>query len=319
MQGASLVPLLGGQHPRDWRTSIYYRYTDPGHGVAPHYGVRTERFTLAHFPRTDEWELFDLRKDPRQIKNVFAHPAYARELAVVKGELSRLRAQYRDTSPPESSSGKNAKDAPDALDVLDVLILGGGKSHDFDRWFRDADLATLGAARYTDKTTEVLPALAKTEVLVLTTNQPLEDPALRKGLFEFVAGGKGLVVVHPAAWYNWKDWPEYNRSLVGGGARGHEAYGEFDVTVVDKAHAVTRAVPAAFAIADELYRFEKSGDIHPLVVGKSRTSGAEFPVAWTLSHGKGRIVGITLGHDGAAHRHAAYKALLTNAVAWVRR
>jgi type 1 glutamine amidotransferase len=198
--------------------------------------------------------------------------------------------------------------------------VGGGKSHDFDRWFRDADLATLGpGTRYTDKPAEVEPALASTDVLVLTNNQPLEDLSLRKALFDFVAKGRGLVVVHPAAWYNWKDWPDYNRILVGGGARGHEKYSEFDVTVVDKAHAVTRGVPATFSLSDELYRFEKNGEIHTLAVGRSRGTGAEYPVAWTLAHGKGRIVGITLGHDGAAHQHAAYRALLKNAVSWVKR
>ena len=38
--------------------------------------------------------------------------------------------------------------------------------------------------------------------------------------------------------YGWKDWPDYNRTLVGGGARSHDKYGEFEVTVKVPDHPV---------------------------------------------------------------------------------
>ena len=43
MQGRSLLPVLRGRTPRNWRTSMYYRYYhDPGdHNTRQHYGVRT--------------------------------------------------------------------------------------------------------------------------------------------------------------------------------------------------------------------------------------------------------------------------------------
>ena len=71
---------------------------------------------------------------------------------------------------------------------------------------------------------------------------------------------------------------------------------------------------------DELYRFEPdpAAKSEVLAIGRSLTSNAEFPVLWTRTHGAGRIVALTLGHDGAAHEHAAYRALLANAVRWVR-
>ena len=45
MQGRSLLPVLRGRTPADWRTSMYYRYYhDPGdHNTRAHYGVRTGR------------------------------------------------------------------------------------------------------------------------------------------------------------------------------------------------------------------------------------------------------------------------------------
>jgi type 1 glutamine amidotransferase len=155
-------------------------------------------------------------------------------------------------------------------------------------------------------------------VLVLCNNQPLAAPALRKGIFDFVARGGGLVLVHPATWFNWADWPEYNRELVGGGTRSHESYADFAVRVVARDHPVTEGVPASFTIRDELYRFEPDAGRASTVLatGKSLTSGAEYPVLWVRAHGAGRIVALTLGHDGAAHEHAAYRVLLANAVRW---
>ena len=85
-----------GETPADWRKSIYYHYYDPGHGVPEHYGVRTVRNTLVHFPKTNEWELFDLEKDPRQMRSVYADPSYAATLVELKTELTRLRTLYKD-------------------------------------------------------------------------------------------------------------------------------------------------------------------------------------------------------------------------------
>jgi arylsulfatase A-like enzyme len=97
MQGRSMVPLLRGGAPADWRTSFYYHYYEKTtHHVAPHRGVRTARYTLAHYYETDEWELFDLQKDPREMRSVFADPAYAPVVRELKEELARLRRQFRD-------------------------------------------------------------------------------------------------------------------------------------------------------------------------------------------------------------------------------
>ena len=99
LHGRSLLPVLRGETPSDWRTSIFYRYYDPGHGVPQHLGVRTARYTLAHYGETGEWELFDREKDPAQLRSVYADPAYAQAVAELKAELERLRALYAETDP----------------------------------------------------------------------------------------------------------------------------------------------------------------------------------------------------------------------------
>jgi arylsulfatase A-like enzyme len=103
MQGESLVPILLGRTPGDWRESMYYHYYEyPAvHSVKRHYGVRTKRYKLIHFYHDiDEWELYDLEKDPSEMKSVYGDPAYAGIVKELKAELKRLRRKYKDTTGP---------------------------------------------------------------------------------------------------------------------------------------------------------------------------------------------------------------------------
>ncbi|MCB1234953.1 MAG: sulfatase, partial [Verrucomicrobiae bacterium] len=101
MQGRSLAPLLKGETPADWRHSIYYHYYEyPSvHMVPRHYGIRTERYKLMHFYQFgDEWEFYDLEKDPDELSNLYNDPAYSERIAATKRELETLRKQYEDDS-----------------------------------------------------------------------------------------------------------------------------------------------------------------------------------------------------------------------------
>lgn len=101
MQGRSFSSVLEGKTPPDWRKSVYYQYYEypQPHSVHPHYGVRTQDFKLIRFFQgMDEWELFDLKKDPDELESVYADPAYAKTVETLKAELKRLREQYRATS-----------------------------------------------------------------------------------------------------------------------------------------------------------------------------------------------------------------------------
>jgi arylsulfatase A-like enzyme len=112
MQGESFTGTLVGKTPKKWRQSMYYRYwmhLGGGHTVTAHYGVRTRTHKLIYYygqalgskgavdtPTPPEWELFDLIKDPREMKNVYGDPAYAKITAKLEAELERLREKYRD-------------------------------------------------------------------------------------------------------------------------------------------------------------------------------------------------------------------------------
>lgn len=98
MQGRSIVPLLKGKHPWTWRESMYYRYYhDPGdHNTRAHYGVRTLTHKLIYYWKKDQWEMFDLVRDPQELRNVYNEPSEQRTVAKLKKELSRLKKQLED-------------------------------------------------------------------------------------------------------------------------------------------------------------------------------------------------------------------------------
>ena len=93
IQGRSLVPVLQGrcEAPSDWRDSVYYAYyeNDAVHNVPKHDGVRSERYKLMFFPRTQQWNLFDLEEDPQELTSRHDDPEYA-------DVLRAMQQRYRD-------------------------------------------------------------------------------------------------------------------------------------------------------------------------------------------------------------------------------
>jgi arylsulfatase A-like enzyme len=126
MQGRSLLPLLSGTTPTDWRTSVYYRYYhDPGHhNTRAHYGVRTATHKLIHYWKKDAWEMFDLRSDPTEQNNLLYDPGESAEVqatfASLQAEIARLQEEYEDDglyADPETWP-KGGSDGPFAQDEL---------------------------------------------------------------------------------------------------------------------------------------------------------------------------------------------------------
>ncbi len=101
MQGESLVPFFYGQAPENWRKSLYYHYYEfPGaHSVRKHEGVATKQYKLMHFYNLDEWELYDMAKDPGEMQSVYDDPAYQDVIPALKQELDSLKYLYRVPVP----------------------------------------------------------------------------------------------------------------------------------------------------------------------------------------------------------------------------
>jgi arylsulfatase A-like enzyme/lysophospholipase L1-like esterase len=198
LQGRSLVPVLkaSGETPADWRKGIYYAYYgESTHNVARHDGVRTEDFTAFYVPKTKEWQLFDLKKDPQQMKSVHQDPEYATVLGELQKEYTALKKQYRAHSAVlpahrneqewwrkrQSVTNKRAAQGPhDLLFIGDSITQGweGAGKKTWEKYYGKRKALNLGFSG--DRTEHVLWRLnngnlrkqskAKVAVIMIGTN-----------------------------------------------------------------------------------------------------------------------------------------------------
>lgn len=143
MQGRSLVPLLKGETPEDWRETFYYRYYhSPGHhNTVAHYGVRTKTHKLIYFWDRDAYELFDLVKDPNEQHNLLFSPSDSGKPEVeklfrdLKSEIVRLQKEFKDEGqyaspsdwPKGSSDRPAARKAAGTVEIVKAIQLAPQK------------------------------------------------------------------------------------------------------------------------------------------------------------------------------------------------
>ncbi|MDQ8180333.1 sulfatase [Pelagicoccus sp. SDUM812005] len=108
MQGASFREILEtGREPTDWKQAAYYHYWMhmKHHDNPAHIAIRTKRYKLILFygtgwqgetePTTPPaWELYDLKLDPSEDRNVYGNPEYKEVVACLKEQLRELRSKY---------------------------------------------------------------------------------------------------------------------------------------------------------------------------------------------------------------------------------
>jgi N-acetylglucosamine-6-sulfatase len=110
MHGRSFAPILAGKTPGDWPKSSYYRYWMhmAHHDNPAHFGVRTKEYKLIFFygrnyksggpkPTQPGWELYDMKKDPHEMNNIYRNPKYAKVVKELKADFLRLRKKYEET------------------------------------------------------------------------------------------------------------------------------------------------------------------------------------------------------------------------------
>jgi len=164
-------------------------------------------------------------------------------------------------------------------------------------------------------------ALARYDAVVLhfmNWEQPAPGEKARENLRRFVEGGKGLVLVHFACGA-WQDWPGF-ADLAGRAwdpkMRPHDPRGVFRVKITDGEHPITRGMEA-FDADDELYTcLAGSRPIHVLASARSSVDGVDYPMAFVLNHGKGRVFHSVLGHDLKAITVPGVATLYRRGTAW---
>lgn len=110
IQGKSLVPLLQGKHPKNWRKSLYYHFYEypAEHAVKRHYGVKTaDGWKLIHFYNDiNSWELYNLNDDPREMNNLYGKPGTEQVTKRLMKELVKLQKQYDDQAALKANDMK---------------------------------------------------------------------------------------------------------------------------------------------------------------------------------------------------------------------
>jgi type 1 glutamine amidotransferase len=203
------------------------------------------------------------------------------------------------------------------MEKIKTLVFAGGAIHDgkgcgqaimealsereeFDLTYIEEDLDAL-----------IAPKLDPYDLIVFYYTVGEITDSQRDGLSNFVRSGKGYVGIHSAA-DSFRDDPAY-RAMVGGHFITHPRYRQYQVSVVDGEHPITKGMDE-FMVTDEQYITDYDPRVH--VLASALWKGKAMPVAWTKPWGKGRLFYLALGHNPESCRDANFKLLLQRGGIW---
>lgn len=95
-QGRSLLPLMRGAAPADWRRDFLCQHTMNGAAIPKWIGVRDERYVYArYFEQQPVFEfLHDLHSDPTEFRNLAGDAGHAEVLATLRARCDALKAEW---------------------------------------------------------------------------------------------------------------------------------------------------------------------------------------------------------------------------------
>ena len=223
----------------------------------------------------------------------------------------------------------NAAPADDPATAIKKILVVTGQDYPGHKWQETAPVLAEAIGkdpRMQVKVTEDPKILASPEldaydaVVLHFMNWEQPDPGeqARANLKRFVESGKGLVLVHFACGA-FQEWPEF-RNLAGRSydktLRPHDPFGTFRVEIADPAHPIMKGMQP-FDTTDELYTC-LAGDrpIQILATARSKVDNKDYPMAFVLDYGKGRVFHSVLGHDAASLKNPPVAELFRRATAW---
>ncbi|HAA77430.1 TPA: hypothetical protein DCE37_20140 [Candidatus Latescibacteria bacterium] len=194
-------------------------------------------------------------------------------------ESAEVIHEFLDATDGIESELVDDKDALRSMDGYDVCVLGTGFTK---------------SVKQEDGTVERVDDLS---------------PEQEKGLFDYVAGGGGLVGVHGTAWWI----PSRAVPLIGGHANWHPPGLTFEVEVDDQDHPITDGVEN-FEVDDEIYMSAWDPSIH--ILASATWSEKRHPLAWTQPYGEGRVFYTALGHGKGTFERPMMQKLMANGALW---
>jgi type 1 glutamine amidotransferase len=194
--------------------------------------------------------------------------------------------------------------------------MSGGQYHDYEsigRALADSVDESMFRTELVLDDLSQLTRLATESVKVLVFFHTVGEisPVQRDALLSWVAAGGGFIGIHSAA-DSFRDCPEY-RSMVGGYFLEHPPYRDYQVSVVQPWHPITKDMNEFF-VKDEMFVTSYDSRVH--VLATALWKGSAIPVAWTNKWGKGRVFYLAFGHDQAAVRQEAFQKLFERGLAW---
>jgi hypothetical protein len=226
-------------------------------------------------------------------------------------------ASGKVTLPPDAGEQK-----PDPNPLRALVVTGG---HDYEPSFYSVfegygDLAWTHAV--SNQAAFKSDLRKKYDVVVLYDFSQELDENGRKNLRDFLESGKGLVVLHHAI-ADYQSWPWWYQEVVGGkyllkseGSMPGSTYKHDEDLLVRPvgSHPITANI-GPMHIRDETYKGMWMSPNNKVLL-QTDNSTSDGPVAWISAYPKSRVVYLELGHDSAAYRNPAYRALVRNSILW---
>lgn len=199
---------------------------------------------------------------------------------------------------------------------IKVLQFAGGQIHDWQAVGKEvgavlAKAGTYDVTRVDEDLNVFTKDLSKYDVVVFHYTVGEITDAQRDGLLNYVASGKGFVGIHSAA-DSFRGSPSF-RSFIGGHFVTHPRYRDYQVSVLDAEHPITKDLDE-FVVRDEQYITDYDPRVH--VLATALFKGKAYPVAWTKPWGNGKVFYLALGHDGDACKHEMFKLMLDRGTTW---
>ena len=183
--------------------------------------------------------------------------------------------------------------------------------------------AGINATLIDDKAILTSPTLGSFDAIVFGTGftrtsrlddgtfkrEPDLTPEQEAGLFNFVAGGKGLVGVHGTAW--WIGGRAVD--LIGGHANWHPPGSTFTVHIEQSDHPTMQGIDD-FDVDDEIYISAHEPTLQ--ILATAEWHGKAHPMVWVKKYGKGRVFYTTLGHTSDTFERPAMQQMMVQAARW---
>lgn len=147
---------------------------------------------------------------------------------------------------------------------------------------------------------------------------PDPGPQARAALQRFVRAGKGLMIVHfgCGAFDEWDGFVQMTGRVWDPKMRAHDPHGSFTVAITDSEHPITKGL-ASFETTDELYTcLAGETPVHMLATARSKVDQLDYPMAFVLEYGQGRVFHCALGHDVVAIENPGAAELFRRGCAW---